>query len=281
VPLPPEPILRAAVRWLERLPASGYKRCRVLFSTLPEYSDITPTQYDTAYSWLASTGLLDGAHPEAPLSEQVFQAALPGAAWFRDADALIRSPDELPSDALRAAEALGLSSAEAFQHIRGAWGKVDAELRSKIGAAGEAALIKLLEKSVAAQIDHVSRRSDGYGYDIAVRGENCGLHIEAKATNRRHSLTVYLSRHEYETMAYDPKWQLVAIRLSACGEAEAICSVTTEWIKENAPRDWGASGRWESCRLSIPPSGIRSGITRLAPLFTSNCSPLLDGSAEW
>ncbi|SPT60527.1 protein NO VEIN domain-containing protein [Actinomadura madurae] len=281
MPLPPEPVLRAAVRWLERLPASGYRRCRALFSTLPEYSDITLTQYDTAYSWLTSTGLLNGGQGNTAIREQVFQAALTSAAWFSDADALIRSPDELPTDALNAAEVLGLSSAQAFQRIHISWGKVDAESRSKLGAAGEAALVDLLDESVSAQIDHVSQRSDGYGYDIEVQGELCRLHIEAKATYRRQRIVVYLSRHEYETMVYDPAWQLVVIRISGNGEAEAVCSVSAKWIKENVPQDRGVGGRWESCRLSIPPTQARSGIVRLAPLFISTRSPLIDGSVEW
>lgn len=281
MPLPPESLLRAAARWLDRLPESGHRRCRTLFSTVPEFSDLTPAQYDAAYSWLQQAGLLGGTRSHMSAAEQVFEAALADAVWFPDADALIRSPDELPDDAHRAAEALDISGEQAFAHIQAVWGKVDAELRSRIGSAGEAALVELLEQSVAAPVDHVSERSDGFGYDIAVQGGSYEVHIEAKTTRRRSRVDVFLSRHEYETMSHDPSWQLVVIRLSEDLRPEAVCSVRRGWIMKNVPRDQGMNGRWESCRLSVPPTAADSGITRLAPLLTPSRSPLVDGTAAW
>ena len=263
------------------LPASGYKRCRALFSTHPDFSDATPTQYDVAYSWLSEMGLISDGHGRALIPQRIFEAVLPDLPWFRDADVLVQSLDELPDDALRAAEALGLDSMQAFQCVHSLWRKVDVEQRTRIGAMGEAALIELLENSVSARVDHVSQHSDGYGYDIAVESGACKLHAEVKTTLRRRHLTIFLSRHEYETMLHDPAWQLVAVRLSDDLKAEAVCSVRGEWIRQHVPHDRGASGRWESCRLSVPPNEMVSGIARLAPLFTLGRSPIIEGTAEW
>ncbi|MFI6502411.1 protein NO VEIN domain-containing protein [Nonomuraea typhae] len=263
------------------LPGSGRRRCRALFSTLPEFSDLTPTQYDAAYTWLQHAGLLESTWAGRSVAEQVFKAALAEAIWFRDADVLIQSPGELPEDAHRAAETLGMSTTQAFAQIHAVWGKVDAELRTRIGSAGEAALVELLEQSVRAPVDHVSQRSDGYGYDIAVQAELCDVHLEVKTTNRRERVDVFLSRHEYEIMTHDSSWQLVVVRLAEDLRAEAVCSVRSGWIRENAPKDQGASGRWESCRLSIPPAEAESGIARLMPLLTPHRSPLIDGSSVW
>ncbi|MGV9323775.1 hypothetical protein [Streptosporangium sandarakinum] len=281
MPLPPESILRAAVRWLERLPASGHKRCRALFSTHPDFSDLTPTQYDFAYSWLEEVGLLNGERRNMPIPQQVFEAVISRLAWFQDADLLVQDPAELPEDALRAAEALDLSSGQAFQYVHSLWGKVDLEQRARIGGAGERALIDLLNGSTTAYVDHVSTYSDAHGYDIAVTRGSFQLHIEAKATLRRRRLVVHLSRHEYETMVHDPTWQLVAVRLNDELKAEAVCSVSAEWIRRNVPQDQGFSGRWEACRLSVPTDAIINGIGRLTPLFLDGRSPLIDGTVEW
>ncbi|MGR6914328.1 protein NO VEIN domain-containing protein [[Actinomadura] parvosata] len=281
MPLPPEPVLRAAVRWLERLPTSGHRRCRALFSAHADFSDLTPTQYDAAYSWLGETGLLDAGVGRAPIPQQVFEAAILQLPWFQDADVLVQEPGELPEDALHAAEALGLDKLQAFQHVHSMWGKVDVEQRMRIGSAGETALVDLLKTSLAAQVDHVSQYSDGHGYDIEVADVALQLHIEAKTTLRRRRLTIFLSRHEYETMIHDPSWQLVAIRLSAELTAEAVCSVPTEWIRRNVPQDRGFSGRWESCRLHVPLDHVSSGIPRVTPLFQETRSPILDGTVAW
>lgn len=285
MPAPPEPVLRAAVRWLERLPASGPARIRSLFTTHPDYSDITPTQYDAAYAWIRDTGLLDDAHGGIPARRRVFERAVArsGGLWLRDADLLIRGPDELPDDVRRAAAALGISETEAFGEVSTAWGKVDAAERSRVGAAGEAALLGLLtaSKLPQVQVEHVAAWSDGYGYDIAVRGPEHQAHVEAKSTTRRGRLALHLSRNEYETMMRDPAWVLVAVRLGEDMEPRAVATVPQEWIADNVPADRGRLGRWESCRLDVPP-GIRvPGAPSLAPLLEAGAPGLLTGAVEW
>lgn len=283
MPAPPEPVLRAAVRWLEWLPASGPARIRSLFTTHPEYSDITPTQYDAAYAWIRDTGLLDDAPGGIPAPRRVFERAVArsGGLWLRDADLLVRGPDELPDDVRSAADALGISEAEAFGAVSAVWGKIDTAERSRIGAAGEAALLGLLAASTNAQVEHVAAWSDGYGYDIAVRGPEHQAHLEAKSTTRRGRLTLYLSRNEYETMVRDPAWVLVAVRLGEDMDPRAVATVPTEWIADNVPADSGRHGRWESCRLDVPPGIPVPGTPSLAPLLAESASDLLTGAVEW
>lgn len=279
MPVPPDPVLRAAVRWLEKLPVNGRARCRALFTTHVEYSDISPTQYDAAYRWLAEAGLLQGPDEALPAGELIFRAALltGDVAWFPDADVHVRVPAELPLDAGRAAAVLGLSEFQAYQQIHALWGKVDAAERSRIGAAGETALVELLSSSTTAGIEHVAAHSDGYGYDIGVHAGRHSLHIEAKATTRRNRLTFFLSRREYEVMRCDPLWQLVVLQLTDRFAISAIGSVASSWIAAQVPEDQGLYGRWEACRVEVPAEQAVSGIPRLAPVLDQEASTLLRG----
>nr|WP_239067639.1 DUF3883 domain-containing protein [Actinomadura bangladeshensis] len=277
--MPPDPVLRAAARWLAKLPANGRARCRALFTTHADYSDISPAQYDEAYRWLDETGLARGLDDTAPVGQQIFRAVLlaGGAPWFPDADLHVREPAELPIDAVRAAAVLGLSDLEAFQEIHAVWGKVDAATRLKVGSAGEAALVRLLTASTTAAVEHVAAHSDGYGYDIAVLAGRHSLHIEAKATTRRNRLTFFLSRREYEVMRYDQSWQLVVVQLTDDLAVSAVGSVDPSWIEAQVPDDQGPLGRWESCRIDVPPEQVADGIPRLSPVLAQGASPLLRG----
>lgn len=263
------------MRWLERLPASGAARCRALFTTHAEFSDITPTQYDTALGWLRAAGLLDG-RAAGPPAVQVFAAAVQdGAAWLRDADVLVRSADELPSDALDAAGALGLSADEAFAHVAAAWGKVDTAERKRVGDAGEQALVAALTAAAAASVDHVARWSDAFGYDIAVKAPGVTAHLEVKTTTRRGRLTAYISRNEYQTMQRDPAWRMVAVLLTPGLELASVATVPSEWIAAQVPTGCGPFGRWESCRLDIPSAVLHDGIPLLKTVIRPGGSVLL------
>ncbi|WP_089330625.1 protein NO VEIN domain-containing protein [Actinomadura meyerae] len=277
--MPPDPVLRAAARWLEKLPANGRARCRALFTTHAEYSDISPSQYEEAYKWLEETGLVRGLDDTTPVGKRVFQAVLlaGSAPWFPDADLHVREPAELPIDAARAAAVLGLSELEAFQEVHAVWGKVDAAARLKVGSAGEAALVRLLMRSTTATVEHVATHSDGYGYDIAVLAGKHSLHIEAKATTRRNRLTFFLSRREYEVMRYDLSWQLVIVQLTDDLAVSAVGTVDPNWIHTQVPDDQGPLGRWESCRIDVPPEQVVDGIPRLRPVLAQGASPLLRG----
>ncbi len=265
------------MRWLERLPSTSTARCRALFTNHADFSDVTPTQYEAAYSWLSENGLLEDTHSSIAVSERVFRTAIAssGAAWLPDADVLVRAPDELPEDALRAAEALNVPASQAYEQVSAVWGKVDMAARARIGNAGELALIKLITEATEARVEHVAAYSDGFGYDIAVHAQQHPLHIEAKSTVRRGRRTFFLSRHEYETMCRDQAWQLVTVQLSQDLDAVAVSSVAAEWINAQVPQDRGAFGRWEACRLDVPPEALIPGIPRLGPLLGSEAATVL------
>lgn len=279
----PEPVLRAAVRWLEHLPPSSAARCRALFTNHQAFSDLTPTQYEAAYTWLGDTGLLDDAHSSLPAAQRIFVATIThsNAHWLRDADDLVRSPDELPDDAVRTAKALGLTPTTAYAHVVTAWGKLDTAERARVGAAGEAALVRLLRNCVNAEVNHVAAVADGYGYDIAINAADYMLHIEVKATSRRGRLKIYLSRNEYETMRRDLSWQLVAVRLTPEDHIAAVATVNREWLEAEAPTDRGAYGRWESCRIDVPLTALLPGIPSLQPVLSRRAPTLLTSDVPW
>ncbi|QXV60375.1 protein NO VEIN domain-containing protein [Amycolatopsis sp. TNS106] len=281
MPIPPDPILRAATRWLERLPVSGVSRCRALFTTHNDYSDITPTQYEAAYVWLHVVGLLEDLNNPIPAPQRVFSAAAAtgNTPWFRDADILICSPAELPEDARRAADTLGIGEPEAYAQIKSIWGKVDTAERERIGAAGELALFQLLNDTLNANVEHTSLASDGFGYDISVIGEACTVHIEVKTTTRRRRQTLYLSRNEYETMLRDAHWQLVTLQIEPSLEIASVATLSKDWISTQTPIDSNNFGRWESCRLEVPEAALVPGIPSLRKLVRSGIRSALIAGA--
>jgi hypothetical protein len=283
VAVPSDRILRAAVRWLELIPQSDPARCRALFATHSGYSDITPTQYELALAWLQETGLLTNPNSSRPAELRVFSAAVTSssAMWFADADILVREPSELPADALRAAELLGLSAVEAHGEITVLWGKVDLEHRQRIGNAGELVLVELLTKGIPARVEHVAAISDGYGYDIAVHTDPRAVHLEVKSTLRRGRLTIHLSRHEFDTMRRDVQWHLIAVRLTDDLRPAAIATVPNEWISAQTPADRTSAGRWESCRLDVPPEVLRPGVPAFTDTRYDDCPGLLTGAVRW
>ncbi|MCG3135934.1 MAG: hypothetical protein HMLKMBBP_03710 [Planctomycetes bacterium] len=278
------------MRWLEQIPQVGPARARAMFAVHEAFCDLTPTQYAASYGWLQEVGLVDAvgrsrvAHGDpSALAAEVFRAAVCGGRplWLRDADVLIRSPDELPEDADTAAGALGLDTESAFAIVRAAWGRVDAAERARIGAAGEAALTHLLREYVNAEVQRVSLQSDGYGYDIAVRSNDVNVHIELKSTTRTQQSRFYLSRNEYETMQRDPAWQLVLARLTEDMQIAAVAVVDRTWLKAVAPADRDSRGRWESARAECPRDALTNGVPALLPLLREPKSPLLGGQCPW
>lgn len=264
--LPPEPVLLAAKRWLEVIPSSGgIPRARALLTTHEQYSEITPTQYATALTWLKDLGLLEHQGSQVPAATRVLNTIFERAAppWVQDADQLVRSPDELPSDIVSAGSALGFDVDEVFGHLVASWGKVDTAARRRVGAAGEDALVALLKECPGAHVDHVAAWSDGFGYDVAFAHGAVTVHLEVKSTTRSGRFTAYLSRHEYAVMARDSRWLLVTVRLTPEMEVTGIGHVPREWIAANTPSDAGPFGRWETVKLEVPAGVIVSGVPQL------------------
>ncbi|NKR50299.1 DUF3883 domain-containing protein [Rhodococcus hoagii] len=267
---------------MERLPVSGAARSRSVFVTHPDYSDITPTQYDAAYAWLREVGLLKGPVGRIPLRRRIFDAVVEhsGTHWFPDADVLVRTPDELPEDVLGVAEILQLDKVDAHSQLRAVWGKVDTAERARIGLAGELALVELLSRSTQFQVDHIAAWSDGFGYDVSIDGPEFSAHLEVKSTTRRGRLSVYISRNEYETMLRDPAWSLVAVRLTDDLRPAAVVSIPQSWLEAQAPADQGLHGRWESFRVDVPADVAVPGVPSVLP-WLGGPSDLIDGAVRW
>ncbi|MEU4572556.1 DUF3883 domain-containing protein [Nonomuraea sp. NPDC023979] len=254
------------------------KHTRALFASHSAYSDITPTQYAGALDWLQACGLVteEGRVAGPPGPRSVMEAALRDALWLPDADLLVPGLVELPEDALRASQVLGLEPEDALAAVRHAWGKVDTETRSRVGSAGEQALVELLRAATDVPVHHVAAISDGYGYDIAV-GD---VHIEVKSTTRRGRLTIYLSRNEYETMRRDPAWVLTLVRLDRELRPVSVATVDNGWIETAVPTDRSERGRWEAARFDVPGEAIRSGLPSVGPLLRVQGHGLLSDATE-
>lgn len=281
--LPAEPVLLAARRWLEILPSSGgIPRARALLTTHRQYSDLSPAQYSTAIAWLRDMGLLGFSSSGAPPARRILSAIFENAAptWFQDADELVRSPDDLPTDIVSAGEVLGVGADEVYDQLVSSWGKVDTAVRERVGAAGEAALVELLVNGTDARVDHVSMWSDGFGYDIAFRQGSLAAHLEVKSTTRAGRFTAYLSRHECEVMLRDCHWVLVAVRLTPSLEIAGVGSIPKEWIAANVPCDSTPSGSWASCKVEVPPAVIQDCVPQLGAEGISALPPWRGGASS-
>jgi len=245
--------------------AGGIPRAQALLTTHRQYSDLSPTQYSSALAWLRDRDLLgfpgSGAPPASRILGAIFENAAP--TWFQDADELVQSSDDLPSDIVSAGEALGVGAGEVYEQLVSSWGKVDTAVREQIGSAGEAALVRMLRDGTDGRVDHVSTWSDGFGYDIAFSQDTVAAHLEVKSTIRVGRLTAYLSRHECEVMLRDDHWVLVAVRLNSSLEVVGVGSVPKEWIATNLPRDSTPSVRWASCKVEVPSAVIENRVLQL------------------
>ncbi|WP_459957199.1 protein NO VEIN domain-containing protein [Nocardia sp. IFM 10818] len=251
---------------------------------MDEYSDLTPTQYDTGYVWLRDVGLLSDVHASTPAAGRVFDAAIAHsqASWLPDADTLIGSPEELPADVRAVAQGLSIEDEVAFSRLSAVWGKVDTDERLRIGNAGELAVVRLLTEAVPnTTVDHVASWSDGFGYDIAVSCPTGEMHLEVKTTLRRGRLSFYLSRNEFRVMQHDAAWSLLVVRLNAQLEPLALATVPNEWVATHVPLDRTALGKWQSCRLDVPPHVPVPGIPISLPISDQRAALLLQGKVGW
>ncbi|MET9589510.1 DUF3883 domain-containing protein [Streptomyces sp. NPDC006516] len=162
------------------------------------------------------------------------------------------------------------------------WSQAADDAKRILGAAGEQALLRLLQQSGVPHIRHVAAESDAYGYDIeAARSRAECAHIEVKATTDPTRLVVHLTRHEYEVMAADPDWCLAAVLVGSDGNAASVATVDRGWLHSAVPTDQGRGGRWESARLTVPTSALTPGLATetwallpSAPVWTFHTSTL-------
>lgn len=201
----------------------------------------------------------------------IFEKAAPS--WVQDADDLVRSPDELPTDIVSVGEVLGVDANGVYEQLVTSWGKVDVAVRERVGFAGEAALVSMLSESADSRVDHVSTWSDGFGYDIAFAQGASAAHLEVKSTTRTGRFTAYLSRHEYRVMLRDQRWVLVVVRLTDDLDLVAVGAVPRDWIVAAVPRDVASFGSWAACKLEIPGEVIEDRVTQLGVNVASRLPP--------
>lgn len=277
VVLPPDGIVLAARRWL-RLFSRGWEAEPAAHLLLQDaqYTDLSKNQYAGAYDWLKTLGLVpaDGEPPPASLgvSEDftpelvLFRAVIikQPPIWLLNADTLIRSPADLPEDARAMAGVLELGDTDTFAAVRQAHAKVDLARRAEVGAAGEEALVDLLEEAWPGACRHVSPCDDSLGFDIELAVRERTWKLEVKSTTRRGSLRVYLSRNEFETARVREGWRLVVVWLDRDLRIAGLATVPTAWITDVVPRDPTAWGRWESVALSLGPGQLEPGLSFVA-----------------
>lgn len=291
--LPADAILRAAQRWIELLSRSPFVQAAALIKANPAYTDLSQTQYASALDWLRLTGLIIGTNhgpavapsvlrlSDPALRQLLFSRALETAAppWLADADALVDDEDELPQDAIKLAQALELDDREALVALRQLHGRIDLAERARVGAAGEAALVAILEKYWPGSTHQASLDDDGLGYDIAFQPDSVEHHLEVKSTTRRGRLTIYLSRHEHEIAHLDTSWHLIVVGLDAEGQVAAIATAAEKMLFARSPLDRSSAARWESVRHQLTATDLSPGL-QISGVKPPGASVLVDGGSH-
>lgn len=280
--IPHSSVLRAAIRWMELLPESPPDRCFALFTNAPAYTDLTPSQYLDARAWLRRRGLWDQARQQRRHAPEltVFEAAVGEAIWLPDADQIAVDPYSLPLDAIDAAGACGLTDDAAFAAVRQVHMAEDLAYRKEVGDAGEQAFVSLIRRTTRCRVEHLALTSDGYGFDVATYG-TYQAHFEVKSTVRQNRTTIYLSRHEADTMLRDPLWKLIFLRLNSKFQITDIATVKRSWLNLAAPRDVTSGSEWQSARIELPQEALCPGLPILLPDVVDRSNPdvrLFDGA---
>ena len=277
--LPPDGTARAARRWMHLLSRSAFEEAIALIRADSAYSDLSQTQYAAALDWLAAARLVEPsaygprlvnqtAHASAhALDLAVFSAAIEydQPAWLVDADSLVIEGGDIPADAAGLAECLGIVEADALLSISQIYGKIDLAARSRVGAAGELALVAMLETRWPGSVNHRALTDDGLGYDIAFTPAETTWHLEVKSTTRRASLAVHLSRHENNVARLDPAWRLIAVGLGERDELQALATAKTHTLLSRAPKDRDPRSTWDSVRHLLVPEDLDEGMPFLEP----------------
>ena len=293
--LPPSSIVSAALRWIALLRLSTIEHAASIIRSDASHTDLTQTQYALGFELLKSISFLPEEKvgnpaldkallclPDVEIRQLLFERVLQWAepVWLQDADILISAPDEVPDDAYSFAHSLGLESVSAFVGIRNAQAKVDSLERSRVGLAGELALVHLLEREWPGSTNHVSQVSDGFGYDVVFRHECTDWHLEVKSTTRRGRLAIHLSRHEQEVGQFDRNWRLVAVGLDSLMQIESLATVNHEALWRRAPRDLCLEAKWESALHEVAPADLDRGLVFLNAASVANGSLLSSGELD-
>ncbi|MBS0240146.1 MAG: DUF3883 domain-containing protein [Proteobacteria bacterium] len=260
-------ILEAARRWIKELRFGSKSEAEASFFSHHVMSDLTPSQYFAALTWLRDVGLFDGVGLTADATDEVLleRALVHGRPkWLLTGDDLwLEKADEMPLDVERLRLVLGLTDRECAAAVRSAFGKVNTAAREEVGRLGEEAVVKLLRGGRDVRVEHVSLATDGLGYDVIVSRADLRLKLEIKSTRRRSRFEFYLSRNELLAAKEDSSWRLVGALLSSSNNLDLLVTVDRGWLVQATP-DWnGLSSRWETARYRPPPSALALGIPDL------------------
>ena len=246
--------------------------------------DLTQTQYASALEWLKSLELLienrlarleisavAKSMPTEQLHQLLFERFLLSDVplWLPDADSLLRKTDEIPEDAAHFAHSLGLNDELTLGSIRNVHGRIDLSERTRVGAAGEQALVQLLERHWPQSTYHVAEFHDGFGYDLVFQQDGLEWHIEVKATTRRGRLVIHLSRHEYDVSLLDRQWRLVVVGLDDQLRLKSIATVQHSEVLRRSPRDTSGSARWEAAAHEITSNDVKAGLSFISEVCNS------------
>jgi len=270
----PNAIVVALGRWLRLLRSSSFAKASEIIRVSAAFSDLTLTQYASAlelakHLQLVVSGpeglqLAEGIRNTADdqVGQKVFRVLLEQSSplWLADADSLVPTPTDLPQDALALAEQLGIHEMEAFAVVKQLYGKIDLEQRSRVGAAGEKALVAFLEERWPGSTEHIALTDDGFGYDVLFRHNSSEWHLEVKSTLRRGRLVVHLSRQEYEVGKLDPCWRLVVVGLDNDLRLRAIATARNLDVLRRAPLDTCHEVRWRAASHQLNSQDLEPGI---------------------
>lgn len=270
--LPPSTTLRAAYRLADLLRRNSVAQALSLVTAAQSYADVPATEYRRALGWLERSGFVIWHQGSAEVDRNLLAASddaiasllmlraleVDDAAWLYD-PAMLDDADDIPIDALNAADGLGISPSSLLSIARGVGGKIDLEMRARVGALGESELVDLLTPLWPNGVTHVSLVSDGFGYDVALTTDAGTWHLEVKSTTRRGRLVAYLSRHEFSVAMADSSWQLVVVALDEEGLV-AVATVDKTHLPALVPTDPHEYGRWETAKLEFLPSAITPGL---------------------
>lgn len=279
-----EPAVLASRRWIRLLRTSSLPQAWSIIRTAPHYTDITQTQYVNALEWLCSAGVISESRgvlglaaplrnlPEIQSDQFLFECLLEQASppWLIDTDIYVCAPEDVPQDAARLANLLGLTEENAFLSIRRTHGRVDLNERKQVGSAGEKALVEFLEQRWPGSTVHVALTNDGFGYDVVFILNNQEWHLEVKSTTRRGRLAIYLSRNEHEVALRDPKWRLIIVGLDRSLQLRALATAEHSKILSRAPVDVSSHARWQSSAHYLGYADLASGLSFLDDTLNSD-----------
>ncbi|XAS64822.1 protein NO VEIN domain-containing protein [Pseudarthrobacter sp. So.54] len=260
----PRTVIVAIGRWLDLLSKTGFVRANAIVHNDAAYTDITPTQYATALEWLWRItdirGLVelakDSGTRRIPLdfSRRVALQSLiieESPSWLSVADQLVATPDDLPTDVVEWGASLGMTDEDCLDSVRNVSRKVNLQARSDFGAAGESALLALLETAWPGSATHISTISDGFGYDISFQESGIEWHLEVKSVAAGPRARIFLTRHEFEVARRDPAWRLVILSMDHDWSVLSVCVADSEKLMMRSPRDVATSATWETCRFVL------------------------------